>query len=135
MYEPGRMAAWLASTLAGAAPGGVWEGAAPLSATQTPYIVYQWQGGQDVSVIGAIRVWNESSWQVKAVGPVTDYATLQSVADTIDARLQRASGVGGTDGRILLCVRQRAMSLPEMVNGALWLNLIGLYDILAQPLT
>lgn len=135
MFEAARVAQWLVTTLAGAAPGGVWEGVAPLN-TPTPYIVFQAQGGPgDISVIGGIRVWTDTTWQVKAVGPSSDTAALVTVADTIDSRLQRASGTAGSDGRILFSVRQRAMTLPELVNGVQWLNLIQFYDILAQPLS
>ena len=137
MNEPARALNWLITTLGAAtastAPGGVWEGMAPLSVTATPYIVVQMQSNADVLGIAGVRLWSHQTWQVKAVGPTQtagDYATLQAAADALDAALQRQSGIASDGTPIQSCVRIRALALPELQkDGALWNNLGGLYEI------
>lgn len=135
MIEPLRVYAWLNATLTGdatlmASVTGVFAGAAPEGQT-APFVVYNWQGGQDVMVQGGRRVMNDSLYQVKVVAPSDQIVALQTAADRIDTLLQRASG-SANGGVILFCLRERATALDNTVNGVLWSNIGGLYRMLAQ---
>ncbi|MGZ3677036.1 MAG: tail completion protein gp17 [Ktedonobacterales bacterium] len=126
---------WLYATLHGdatlmSAATGVFAGAAP-DGTAPPYVVYNWQGGTDVATVNGRRIMNNSLYQIKAVGPTAQIATLQTIADRIDTLLQRASGTAA-GANILFCDRQYPLVITNTVNGTLWVNVGGLYRIYAQ---
>ena len=133
MNEATRALNWLMTTLASAAPGGVWEGIAPLSVTTTPYIVAQMQSAVDVEGVAGVRLWSRQTWQVKAVGPASAFTAMQSAADALDTALQRATGAASDGTAIYRCVRLRPLAIPELQkDGTLWLNYGGLYQIDVQ---
>lgn len=135
---------WLTSTLggdatlAGYAPGGVWRGMAP-DGTATPYVIVARQGGRDLVLPGAIRVWDDATYLVKVVGPATQDATLASAASRIDALLQGASGTNGSDTRVLSCEGVAVVDTDELIAGAsgseVWRSLGRIWNTLAQPLS
>ena len=136
VLEAARTSLWLRAALNSLAPGGAWRGMAP-DGVATPFIVYTpYPGGLgDVGRVGAYRLWNESDWLVKVVGPASGDAALVAVADAVDARLQRAMGeAAGADCTILLCLRQNSDMLdePEPINSEVYLNARSFWRIRTQ---
>lgn len=138
IHELSRVAAWLYSTLSAdatltsLAPGGVFRGLAPVG-TATPYVVFSYQGGADMNSMTGYRLGVNSLWMVKAVGPASSTPTLQSAADRIETLLGHKSGtVAGAI--IAACIRQDGVFDDEVVNGALWTNVGGIYRIWAEAI-
>lgn len=133
IYEPGRGLEWLRDVLNPLAAGGAWPGIAPPGVTIYPFTVYALSGGVDLMVIGAYRVWNDGLYIVKACGPATQSADIFALADANDNALHRQGGINvGTDGVMLSCTREQTQILPEVVNGAQWLNVISIYRLYVQ---
>lgn len=101
------------------------------SGTTFPFVVYAFQGGADVSAIGAIRIMNSGLYQVKAVGQGNSMVAVEAIANRIDALLH---GVTGTvsGGVILACVREQPLAYVENSNGIRYNHLGGLYRIFIQ---
>lgn len=99
--------------------------------TAFPFVLYSFQGGADVAVVGGIRIFNRGVYQVKAVGKGDTMGALQSIADRIDTLLQGASG-SVTGGIILACVREQPLAYAEIDNRIQYRHLGGLYRILVQ---
>jgi hypothetical protein len=118
------------STLQTDAPGGVWRGLAP-PGTATPFVILSLQSGKDVITANAVRVFDDDTFLVKAVGPASNNAGVLAAASRIDALLGRTSGQV-TAGAILACYRETPISIDELVNGELWSNLGGLYRLIIQ---
>lgn len=138
IHELSRVAAWLYTTLSGdatltsLAPGGVFRGLATVG-TATPYVVFAYQGGADILSATGYRLGVNSLWIVKAVGPAASTLALQSAADRIEILLMHQSGAV-TDARIAACIRQDGVFDDEVVNGALWTNVGGIYRIWAEAI-
>lgn len=115
---------WLTEILTDIATGGVWRGVAP-EGTPTPFIVISLQGAADRGDVSGFRLMTEAVYLVKAVGPSRDYGDIIAVADDIDEALQRASGES-----VQFCYREQPIAIDEMVNGAKWSNIGGLYRII-----
>lgn len=99
--------------------------------TLTPFVVYAYQGGQDIAEVGNYRIFNSGLYQVKAIGQGLSMAAIAPIAHRIDALLQRASGsVAG--GSILACVREQPISYLELSNGVRYNHLGGIYRIIVQ---
>ena len=98
-----------------------------------PYILYQWQGGVDLMVVGAARVWTESTYLVRAVADETNFTgVLKTLADRIDAVLHAASGTV-VDGVVVSCVREAPWSMVEAgVGGDEVRQLGGVYRLRVQ---
>lgn len=115
------------ATLGGFATGGVWDEMAP-PGTATPFVIIGHQSDTDTLSATAIRILARMIFLVKAVGPVTQAATIRNAANRIDVLLARTSGTS-TTGIILACWRDGALDIPELVDGALWRNLGGMYRL------
>ena len=115
------------STLLGYATGGIWPEMAP-PGTATPFVVIGHQSDTDTLTATAIRIMARMYFQVKAVGPVTQSTAIRNAANRIDALLARTSGTS-TNGIILACWRDGALNIPELVDGAVWRNLGGMYRL------
>jgi hypothetical protein len=115
------------ATLQGIPIGGVFRGVAP-DKTATPYILLIHQGGHDVYQPGANRIMSDLVFQIVAIGPAANWNNIQTAATRIDFLLEAMSGTNA-DGNILACRRQQPLSSEEIVNGATWTRLGGLYRI------
>lgn len=102
--------------------------------TPFPYVLASATSpGQDVSVIGAIRVMVESVYVVRGVVSGGEYsAALTQIAGRIDSLLHRQQGpvVGG--GSIIASYRESIFRLPETTNGVQYRHLGGQYRLLVQ---
>lgn len=119
------------SALTTAAVGGVWQGFADIG-TVPPYALVTQQANADTLTMNAVRLFNSMLLQIKAVGPASNFVALVTIADRIDALFGRAGYVTLTSGGVLSCYRESALVYDEIVNGAAWSNLGGLYRIALQ---
>jgi hypothetical protein len=115
------------STLAGYATGGVWPDMAP-PGTATPFVVFQLQSETDTLTMNVFRLLSRVVFQVKAVGPVNQRATLRNAANRIDVLLGRTNGTT-TNAIIEACYRDGVLNLAEIVDGALWSSIGGFYRL------
>lgn len=125
---------WIASTakadsaLVAAATGGIWHEAADIGVT-APYMLFLQQSGTDTDTANAHRLFSRLLFQIVAVGPTAQYATLATIADRIDA-LFTARSVALSVGGVLESWRTQPIAYPEpLVNGKAWSRLGGLYQI------
>ncbi len=129
---------WIVSTMRGdsalmaAAVGGVWEQFADIS-TPMPYVLIVAQvAGVDSLTSTAKRVMNRQMLQLKAIGPTSNYAALITIADRIDVLFKDVRNVGLPAGVMLTCFREQILAYGEIVNGAAFSHLGGLYHIDVQ---
>lgn len=94
----------------------IYNGVAPAGA-RYPFVVMQLlSGGTDLMGVGAIRIWADMLWLIKAVTKGSSTGPLEPIVDRIDELLHGASGtVSG--GVIWDCVRERPFELPTVENG------------------
>jgi len=120
------------SSLMAAAVGGVHQGFADIG-TVPPFVSYGRQSGSDVTTVNQIRLFVHILLQIKAVGPIANYAALVVIADRIDALFKDKRNIGLASGGILACYRDSELAYDDPpVNGAAWANLGGLYHIELQ---
>jgi hypothetical protein len=116
------------SALMAAAPGGVFQGFADIG-TVAPYALVVQQAGTDVLTVNAIRLFTTLLFQIKAIGPTASYVTIVTIADRIDALFKRTGPTMLSSGGVLACYREQSLAYEELVNGAQWSHLGGLYRI------
>lgn len=137
MSETAQAFAWVESTmladtqLMAVATGGVWESFAPIG-TVAPFVVFSQQAGTDVLTMNAVRLWTDITLQIKMIGPVSNYAALVTGADRIDALFKSVRDVTLSSGGVLACWREQSLAYAELINGAAWDHLGGLYHIQLQ---
>lgn len=132
---------WLYTTLSNdsqlteLAPGGIWRGLAPPE-TVTPFVVMSLQSGNDVTTMNAFRAFTECTYLLKVVGPASITATIMNAADRLDALIGSPPTSGSTsDGAILASYRKSPISIQELVNGELFENAGGLYELQIEKKT
>lgn len=137
MSETARVRAFIYLTLTGdtalAALIGTrcYHGVAPAGVAD-PYVVFQMlSGGNDLMVVGAIRIWANPLYLIKAVRKGSSTGPLEPIADRIDALLHAKSGTV-TNGVIWSVARERPHELPELTDGVQYSNLGGEYRFLAS---
>jgi hypothetical protein len=115
--------------------GRVYADEAPQGAAM-PYVVFNLQGGfDDLTEVGAVRVWANLLYLVKVIGQGTSYTALQPTVDAIDARLHRASGPVGSTAYVDSCVREQPFRMPETTpSGVSYRHLGGLYRLRVRAL-
>lgn len=96
-----------------------------------PYIIYNWQGGTDVTEVSAIRIMMNGLFQVKVVDKNTSFNTISPIAFRIDQLLHRASATT-SNGIILSSKRELPISLVELNNEIHYRHLGGIYRIFSQ---
>ncbi len=138
MIETARAHEWLYTVLSGDATlqglvdTRIYRRLAPEGATM-PFVIFQYQGGSDLTALGPYRILSSLVCVVKAVGTVATYGTLKQIADRVDTLLQAGSGVT-LDGRVLSCVREIPIDYEELDAGVRYQHLGGQYRLLVQPL-
>jgi len=119
------------SALMAAATGGVFQGYAPIGTT-APFAIVSQQVATDVLTVNAVRLFVSILLQIKAIGPANNYSALVTIADRIDALFKSVRDVGLGTGGILCCYREQSLAYEEIINGAQWSHLGGLYHIELQ---
>lgn len=118
------------TALVAAATGGVHQGFAPIGTT-APYALVTKQSDGDILTVNKVRVFSHMLLQIKAVGPTSDYDTLEIIAERIDAIFGRqGASTPPTGGNVLETYRESQISYEEdPAPGAQISHLGGLYDI------
>lgn len=136
MSETAQAYQWIYATatadtsLMAAATGGVWQGNADIGVT-APYVSYGQQAGTDVLTMQAVRLFTHLLVQIKAIGPSSNYAALVTIANRIDALFKDVRNVALATGFMLSSYREQTIAYedPQLINGAQWSHLGGLYHI------
>lgn len=113
------------------------DGQAPESTSASPVayplIVLQCLPATDVMVLGAVRVWAAVPVLVKVATDQPSLASIEGIAQQIDAALHGTSGATAT-ARIVSCVRAGSQALYPTENGIRYRVLAGRYTVCVQPL-
>lgn len=107
---------------------GVYQVMAPPGSTPD-WLLLVHQSSQDTLTATATRILTRSLFQVKCVGPVADAANLRAAYARADALLQPSGQPLRNTLSTLACYREQPLAYGELVNGALWLNVGGLYRV------
>jgi hypothetical protein len=119
------------TALTAKAVGSCWQEFAPMG-TLAPYTLTVEQANTDVLTMNAYRVFASLLLQIKAVGPSANFDDLTIIANRIDALFGRVKNIPLSPGYMLSSYRESEISNGELVNGASWSNLGGLYRVLVQ---
>ena len=119
------------SALMTVAVGNIWLAFAPIG-TVPPFVIMSQQSATDVLTVNAVRLFTDILMQIKMIGPATNYAAVVAGADRIDALFKSVRSVGLGTGGVLCCYREQIVSYSELINGAAWHHLGGLYHIELQ---
>lgn len=122
------------ATLVSNAPGGVWRGMVPKGKTGNAVVYHLLAALGDTPGNAGFRVWSRFRYVVKAVsdGTSNSDATLQTLADRIDAVLEAVAG-GVADVGIAYCIRKAPFYFLEQPvdSDQTFLHLGGEYEIAA----
>ena len=121
------------SALMTVAVGNIWLSFAPIG-TVPPFVIMNQQSATDVLTANAVRLFTDILLQIKMIGPASgvvgaNYGALIQGADRIDALFKSVRSVGLASGGVLCCYREQIVSYSELINGAAWHHLGGLYHI------
>jgi len=119
------------TALMAVATGGVWQGFAPVG-TSMPYVLIVQQSMQDTLTATADRLFVRGLFQIKMIGLSTQYASLVTGADRIDALFKSVKSVALSVGGILCSYREQSLAYDAIVNGQQESHLGGLYNIDVQ---
>lgn len=79
-----------------------------------PYILYtQRAAGDDLTALGAIRIYSQFVYDVRVVDKTESYIALEAGSAAITAALHKASG-SNVSGAIVGCVKESPFSMPEL---------------------
>ena len=121
------------ATLTGLVSTRIYNTRRPSATTPFPVVIFQLQAaGDDLLVLGGVRVWAPLLYLVRGIAEQTSYeGTLASIANRIDTLLHAKSGTA-TAGTVWVAVRERAFQMSEIVDGRTFAHLGGLYRIQAR---
>lgn len=113
----------------------VYAAEAPQGATP-PYVVYALMGGfDDLTEVGARRVWANLLYLVKVVGQGTSFTALDATVAEIDTRLHRSSGPVSTTAYVDSCIREQPFRMVETTpSGVAYRHAGGLYRLAVRLL-
>ena len=131
IYATLKADATLTALIGGSSAPRIYRAMAPLNAT-FPCVVFFYQpGGQDVRGTGTYNIMVNSNWVIKALdrdGSASDAATVAARVYTL---LHGKSG-SATGGAVLACTREEPISYVELLDGALYQHVGGVYKIVVQ---
>lgn len=119
----------------------VYEGLAPADAP-FPFIVYQWQGGLDISVLstmGSGRLMSPQTYLIKLIAETPQVSVIKPFLDRIDGLMDvgvAEQRITLTDGSIWQSVfssrRTEPFSQDETDGGRVWYHRGGIYEVMVQ---
>lgn len=117
----------------------VYDEPAPAGVTGN-HIVMTNVSAEDLMVVGAVKVWTNTLWQVEYWARTHDPAVMAEGAALINDALHATSGTmsGSTygDGNVWTCYRERALALPaEKAGDVTWRRAGGEYRVLVSATT
>ena len=108
---------------------GVYQGVALPVAYTKPYIVVNLQSAVDTLTATAVRMLTRLILQVQVVGKASDGAAVRSAFARADALLQPNGQPLRLQVGTLCLYRTGAVSYDEVISGAIWTHLGGLYRV------
>lgn len=136
MMEIPRIDQWLYerlsgdATLAGMVGGRIYSYLAPQD-TAFPFVLFNYQTGEDIWGVGPARFLVSALYQIKVVSTGPSFLPLKAIADRLDTLLQGTSGAVA-NGTVYSCMRERALAYVEVSDGVQYRHLGGLWRIYAQ---
>lgn len=134
-----RATSWLYAALTSPAISGVldaYEDEAPEGATtaESVWLTFELLApGLDVAEVAEQRIWTEFPFAVLVWARGRSTKALQDIADEVDDRLHRASGVADTDGYVLQATRSQEHQEKRTEMGVEYRGLGGVYNLIVQP--
>lgn len=117
------------ATLTGFAPGGVWHGVAPSTASGV-VVVYSLVSAADDYTLGR-RATVTERFQIKAVAPGPSAAPAWSAAERVEALLtDQAFMLDGAS--LMMCRREQVISFTEQDGGEQYQHAGGIYQFMVQ---
>lgn len=118
------------SQMQGYLPGGWNLDNAPLN-TATPYGIFGMQAGIDRKNAEAYQIFTPFIYRVEVIGPDDQYATMINALGRLSALLDLTRN-GATTLANVQTWREQQIHRAEIINGALWRYMGGLYRVLVQ---
>lgn len=119
------------ATLAGLIGTRIYNQLAPEEAS-FPLLLFSFQSGQDVTVMGPTRLFVAGTYLVRGVAESHSFGgSLETIAGRIDSLLQAKSGTP-VRGHVLMCVREAPFAMTEQRAGRIYRHLGGTYRLWAQ---
>lgn len=109
----------------------IYRGMAPLEATYPCLVFFYQPGGRDVRGYGKVNIMVDGTWVVKAIDRDNSAASAATIADAIYTAIHGQSGTV-TGGAVLACVRNEPIGYVELLDGALYQHVGGVYQIIIQ---
>ncbi len=134
MSEVAQCFQWIVSTcqadttLMASATGGIWTGFAD-QGTIAPYVLIVQQASPDALTMQGVRLFARLLLQIKGISPASQFATLVTVANRLDALFKDKRNVALSLGGVLSCYRESSLAYDEVSNGVHISHLGGLYHI------
>ena len=91
---------------------GVWPGENVPSGITGVYVVHEFVSSVVLRVIGPIRFWHDTLWQIKCVGPANRWSEIVAAANRVDALLEMTQ-----DPPAVVCELEGEVPVPPDVYG------------------
>lgn len=102
-----------------------------------PAVVYNFQGGTLLIVIGGTKIWSTLLYAVRAVGQGESNAALVPIANRVDALLHDVNGPIAGGGEVVECLQQSELEYDEgpetNLGGVIFQHLGAVYQLRVQP--
>lgn len=131
---------WLYATLSGDleiknAVGNRISNGGALGPQAVPYITWDMNSSRDVAAVtGGFALWNESLFEVKAIGQGGSFASVAPIANRIQALLGAATNVLVPNRGFVTCRRDRVIRYVEIDDNVQYRHLGAIYRITAHSL-
>lgn len=119
--------ATLTALIGGAVAPRIYRGMAPEGCAFPCVVLFYMPGGADVRGVGTINVMMNGSWLIKAIDRHQSAVNAGTIADRIHTLLH-----GKSSSSVLACVRDEPVSYVELVDGALYQHVGGVYRLIVQ---
>ena len=119
--------ATLTALIGGAVAPRIYRGMAPEGCAFPCVVLFYMPGGSDLRGVGTINIMVNGNWVVKAIDRNLSAVNAGTIADRIHTLIHGKSG-----GSVLMCVRDEPVSYTELVDGALYQHVGGVYRVIVQ---
>ncbi len=128
---------WLYATFSGdptltAIVGNRITNGAALGALATPLLTWDMNSSRDITTAEGAVLWNESLFEIKAVGHGGSFAVPTRVARRVQELIGMATNVKTAQGGVITCRRERVIRYPELDDNVQYRHVGGIYRITAH---
>lgn len=119
------------TALIGGSNARIYRGMAPQNATYPCVVFFYQPGGRDVRGVGTFNIMVTGSWVIKAIDRVTGASSAATIAARMYTLLHGQKG-SVTGGAVLACTREEPINYVELLDGAQYQHVGGVYQIILQ---